>query len=244
MFEWSVNDAIVLLIALVVIIGLTILFAYTLHGRSEKVKKIPLYVIAGLIIVLELVRQIKYIIGGYDLNVIPLHFFNLVLVAFPLMLLAKGRLQSLGNAMTVVVVSMCAICLYLTPGKVLGSDATSTMFSRFDSFYIVLYYQLSILFLCLAFALQLLDFDISTIVYFWLGFLIYSAIILVLAYWLEVAFINPLECLVPVLEDFRLKFGMILYSTVMFLLTSGLGGIIFMGERAINTVIKGKYDSY
>ena len=244
MFEWSVNDAIVLLIALVVIVVVTILLAYILRGRSEKVKKIPLYVISGLIIILEIVRQVNYIVAGYDLNVIPLHFFNLVLFAFPLMLFSKGKLKSLGNAMTIVVVTMCAICLYLTPGKVLGSEATSTMFTNFDSFYIVLYYQLSILFLSLSFVLQLLDFDISTIVYFWLSFLIYSAFILVLSYWLEVAFINPLEYLVPVLEDFRLKFGMILYSTVMFLLTCGIGGILFMVERALDSVIKGKYNAY
>ena len=240
MFDWSKSDAIVLGVAILIIAVITTILTLTIRNSSEKIRKIPLHVITALIILLEVIRQVLYLTKQYDCSVIPLQFYNIVLLTFPFMIWGKGKLASIGNAMSIAVVSVCMLCLYLSPSGVLGSGTTASLFSNFDSFYLVMYYNLSILFFTISFALRLFDYDMSAIVYIWVGLLIYSSIILVVSYWVEAFFINPME-IVSELETLRVKFGMIIYSVVMFLLTCGIGGILFIIERGLYSCIKKKY---
>ena len=240
MFEWSSSDVIFLPIALAIIIVITVILHFTMQDRSKNIRKIPLHIITGLILVLEIAKQVYYIVVGYNYQAIPLHFCSLFLYAFPLMMWTKGKFQLTGNALALVSTSMLLICFYLSPGNILGATSTANFFNDFVSFQTVTYHHLALLYLFVGLGLDLFDFDIANIVYFWCGFAFYSIIVVIVANIVHTEFISLLEDMITILKELRVKFGMAIYSVVTFLLGAGVGGLIFIIERAINLGIKEK----
>ncbi len=241
MFEWSSTDVIFLPVALAIIIVITLVLHFTLQDKSKSIRKIPLHIITGIILALEVAKQIYYIIIGYDYWAIPLHFCSLFLYAFPLMLWAKGRWQMTGNALALITTSIFVICFYISPGNILALNATENFLTNFKFFHNIVYHHLAILYLFVGLSLDLFDFDISNIVYYWIGLSFYSVIVVIFANVLQTNFVNLLENIIPVLEKLRVEFGMAIYTVVMFLLGAGGGGLIFIIERAIYLRIKTKY---
>ena len=241
MFDWNSTDVIFLPIALLILIGITLVLYGTLRDKSKDIRKIPLYVITAIILVLEVAKQIYYIVIGYSFWALPLHFCSLFLYAFPLMLWAKGRLQYCGNSVALISTSMLLICFYLSPDSILGPSATANFFKEFLYFHTIVYHHLALLFLFVGLSLDLFDFDISNLVYFWISFAFYSVIVVIFANILHTNFINLLENVIPILEKLRQEFGMAIYTVVMFLVGSGGGGLVFIIERSIYMRINQSY---
>ncbi len=239
MFEWSNMDKIVLPVALVIVVALTTILYFAFRDRSKNIRKIPLYVITALLLALEVANQIYHIAIGYHFATLPLHFHSIVLFAFPLMLWAGGHFQKVGNALSIIVVSLVVVCFYLSPDLMIG-NAGSNMFANFQSFYYIMFFHLSFLYFFTAISLDLFDWEVATIVYFWLGFAFYSVIMVIFANVFSVYFVNCLENVVSILAKFRVDFGMLLYSVVMYLVCMGIGGVIFIVERAVFSRINHK----
>ena len=74
MFEWTDSELIVLPIAFACMLVITIAISLGLKNKSEKIANIPLTIIAILLVVLEIIKQIVNIVQGYVWWSLPLHF--------------------------------------------------------------------------------------------------------------------------------------------------------------------------
>ena len=92
---WTKWHAMTIIPVFVAGIAFSILLGYLLRNQSEKIRLIPVQIIAVVIIVLEIIKQTFSIIEGYDLYHIPLHFCSLFLFLIPLAAFYNGKHKKL-----------------------------------------------------------------------------------------------------------------------------------------------------
>ena len=85
---WSKAHIRTLLPALLVMVVLSAVFRLLLGKKSLKIRMIPIQIIAVLLILLEIGKQVCSFRGGYDLYHIPLHYCSLFLFTLPVMAFA------------------------------------------------------------------------------------------------------------------------------------------------------------
>ena len=88
---WTYQHAITLLPALGIMILIAVLLRRTIGKRDDKIRRIPLQILAVVLLVLEVGKQIVSFTRGYDLYHIPLHFCSLFLVTMPLAAFYNGK---------------------------------------------------------------------------------------------------------------------------------------------------------
>ena len=81
--NWSNINKIVLPIVLAIIIIIAAILGVLLKKKSEKIRAIPLQIIAGVILVLEIIKQVMALIDGYSMWTFPLHYCSLFVFFFP-----------------------------------------------------------------------------------------------------------------------------------------------------------------
>lgn len=243
MFVWSKSDAIVLPLTLFSIILITVLLWFFLHKKDSRYKKIPLYVITATMLLLELIKQIRAIINGYDNWTIPLHFCSLFLYFFPLAVFTKGKVQEFGKTMSFVCSIWLFILFYFNPGSIIGSSTTQNVFQSFSSIHTFFYHHLAILFLFVSVSLGYYNFTYKNIIYVVIGFVLYAIFGVTMAHLTNTNFCNLLESNIPFMETFRQNVGQVLYTIVMFLI-GVVGGCVaclsFIGVNKLVAKFKNK----
>ena len=91
MFSWTDADKKILPIAILIVINLTLIIHIIFRKKSDKIKNIPLIVIAATMLIMEVAKQTISIRRGYDLWHVPLHFCSLFLYWYPLMAFFKDE---------------------------------------------------------------------------------------------------------------------------------------------------------
>jgi hypothetical protein len=221
-FNWSESDKIVLPISLAVILAISVILSLLLRGKDEKIKKIPFIVITTIILVLEIIKQTKNIIEGYDLWSIPLHFCSLFIYFFPIACFAKGKFQEFGKTMSLVCSAWLIALFYINPGSIIGGGTTQNIFASFSRFHTFFYHHLAMLYFFCAVGLKFYEIKKSSFLYVAIGFTIYVLIAVPMAHILNVNFCNILTSNIPFMENFRLQFGQVLYTILMYL--AGMAG--------------------
>ena len=84
---WSPNHVKTLLPSFIIMIILGIILRIFLGKKSEKIRMIPFQICTVILLVLEVIKQVKSFADGYDLYHIPLHFCSLFLYLLPAMLI-------------------------------------------------------------------------------------------------------------------------------------------------------------
>lgn len=226
MFVWSKEDAIVLPITLLLMLAITILLWLTLRNKEEKYRQIPLAVITITMLVLEVIKQIYYAVSGqYTTWIIPLHFCSLFLYFFPLAVFAKGKTKQFGKVMSVVTTFWLLISFYFSPGTIIGVDTTKNIFANFHSFHSFIYHHLALLFLFVSVALKYYKITYKDFAYVAIGITIYGTIAVPVAHLTNTNWCNLIKSNITMLENFRLQFGDIPYTFLLYL--GGIaGGIV------------------
>ena len=94
MVEWTKSEGVVLPIALAVCLVLAVVISVLTAKKSEKIRRIPLMILAIVVWGLEIAKQTLSARGGYNLWSIPLHFCS-IFSRSPVSL--EERLGSLGG---------------------------------------------------------------------------------------------------------------------------------------------------
>jgi len=140
--------------ALPIVIGLIIGLYFLLRKRSLKMQLIPFMVIAGLLIVMEIAKQIISIVNGYNFFHIPLHICSVFLFSFALAVFLKqgSRASKMFWALSLIVGSLVVALMLIGPNIILsGSINTSSATSLFMSIHTIVYHYILIVFVVLAF---------------------------------------------------------------------------------------------
>lgn len=155
MVLWTWEHTMTLLPALAFMLLLGVVLRLTLGKKSEKLRMIPLQVIACIIVALEIGKQAVSFYRGYDLYHIPLHFCSIFIFALPAMAFYKGKYQDKVRAVTTAWCTATALLTLIYPDLIYGAGNIQEFFQDYLSFHTVTFHNLVILAWILMVALNL-----------------------------------------------------------------------------------------
>lgn len=152
---WTESHTKTLLPSVLVMIVVAIALRMWLGKKDIRVRKIPLQIVAALIILLEIGKQAVSAYGGYDLYHLPFHFCSLLIIAIPAMAFYRGKYTQQVDA---VVSSLCASVFILTmayPSLIYSAGNIAEFGTVFLSFHTVVFHNLAVFAFILIVALRL-----------------------------------------------------------------------------------------
>lgn len=228
MKPWTINEVVVLGTSLAVMLAITCVLHYFLHEKSFEVRSIPLKVIAGFMIILEVIKQVYFIFNGYTPQWLPFHFCSLFFVWFALAQFAKGGLAQVGRVMGLVTCVLLCIVFYITPRTIVG-ESCSHLFSSFYNFHTVLYHNLVFQYFFITLALNMYQPEDRDYFYIFASFSVYLPIVVCASYLTGYNYTNILYSDFAPLEYIRVHTNQILYILILY-------AIAVLGSYAIRFI--------
>ncbi len=154
---WTPAHLKTLLPALAVMVVLTVILRLVLKDKPLRVRIIPLQIIASVLLLLEIGKQIASFLRpqGYDLYHIPLHFCSLMLIALPLLAFYRGKHARLVSGVACGLTSAVFLLTVIYPALIYSADNIKLYFTDFFSFHTVTFHNLVLFAYMLLPALQL-----------------------------------------------------------------------------------------
>lgn len=224
---WTKLHAITVLPAFAVFIIVAIVIGRLLKGKDERFKRIPLQIITGILLVLEIMKQIDAARDGYDLYALPFHYCSLFLYLLPLHSFYHGKYRRVTDTAAFGCLSSLFLFMLVMPAIVYGEGSISDFANSFTSFHTVVFHNLVCLYFLLTISLGLYELDTKRdmkILAITLG--IYVVIAAVLSHTLKVNFHNLYRCNLGFVEELRLAmidaiggWAQLIYVVALFILT-------------------------
>ena len=220
---WSQNHVKTLLPSFIVMIILGVILRIFLGKKPEKIRMIPFQICTIFILVLEVIKQVKSFIDGYDLYHIPLHFCSLFLYLLPLMSFYNGKHKDRVRAVTTTVCGALFMLMMIYPSVIYSGDAIAGTFNNFWDFHTTVFHTVAtftfVLIVCLDLHTPNFKKDMVSVLVF---IAVYCVIAGSMAQILQTNFNNFYHCNVPPIEDLRVS----LQSTLGYPLTQTLYVVI------------------
>ena len=232
---WTNMHIKTLLPSILIMAVVALILGKCLAKRSECIRMLPFQIVAVVLFVLEIFKQVISFSKGYDLYHIPLHFCSLFIFMLPLMSFYRGKHQ---NAVRGITVGLCAsvfvlMCAY--PALIYSALDVQQYFSNFFSFHTVTFHNAVILEFFLIIALRLFEpqggkKDVKPLLLYMLGYCVIASVV---AQLLQTNFNNFYQCNVPPLEELRqslrVSLGATLIQTLYVLIVTVLDLVFVFG---------------
>lgn len=203
---WDKEQIYTLLPAIAVMLLVSLVLGKLLKDKPEKIRKIPLQIIAVLLLVLEAGKQGVSLSRGYDLYCLPFHFCSLFLFTLPVMAFYNGKHKT---AVAGVTTSLCAslfLLMLIYPALIYSGGNVVQYFEDYMSFHTVTFHNLVMLAFPMILALRLYTpsekGELKPAVLFTVGFCVVSAS---MAHLLKTNYANYYHCNIPPLEEVRVS---------------------------------------
>lgn len=217
MFEYSDKAKVVLPTTLIVIVIICVALYFITRNKSEKIKQLPFIIITLILLVLEVVKQVKSI-GTYQGGSywpIPLHFCSTFMLWFSFASFGKGRLRELGHTTSVVSGFLFFIAFYVDPHGVIGYS-TDNILGSFSSFHTFFYHHSIILFVLLSIILGCYKPKFSHIFGVIIMYSSYFLVALPAAHLLNTNYVSLLSSTIPIMQKLLDNTGYFVYSLAMY----------------------------
>ncbi len=202
---WTSAHLKTLLPALAVMLIVTFLLRLWLGKKSLRVRMIPLQVVAALLVILEVFKQVISLAKGYDLYHIPLHFCSLVLFSLPAFAFYRGKHRRTVASIAVSLTSAVFVLTAIYPALIYSAGNIQNYFTDFFSFHTVTFHNLAMLAFMLMVGLNVFEpkkGDWKSPVLFIGAYCIVAAIF---SHLLKTNFNNLYQCNIAPLESVRLS---------------------------------------
>lgn len=203
---WTKEHAITFIPAFIVMIIIGIVLHFTIGKKSEKIRMIPFQVVAVILVILELIKQIHQLVNGYDLYTLPFHFCSLFIFFPVITAFYNGKFKEQIRSFTTTALAMLTLFMVIYPNLVYSATNINEIFSNFMNFHTVVFHNLAVFEFVLVIALKLhtpnakRDFKALFI-----GFSIFCVISATMAQILKTNFNNFYYCGVAPIESLRLS---------------------------------------
>lgn len=201
---WTVTHARTVLPAVVGMLLLAALLGRILNNKPEKTRMLPMQVIAVLLLLLELGKQVISLMRGYDLYHIPLHYCSLFIFAIPAMAFYRGRHAGKVRAVTSALCASVFLIMLIYPSLIYSAEDVRGFFREYMSFHTVAFHNLVMLSFVLILALRLHQpekrGEPGAICVF---MLCYCTVAAIAAQLLKTNYANFYQCNIPPLESVR-----------------------------------------
>jgi uncharacterized membrane protein len=202
---WTKEHALSLPFAVAAFAVIAFLLYRLLGNKEQHIRIIPLQVIAVLLLLLELGKQVLSFVKGYDLYHLPFHFCSLFIFLLPLAAFYRGKGQNTVKGITAACCGAVTFLMLLYPNLIYPAHDLQRFFENYFSFHTVVFHNLVILaFFCII-ALRIHTpekGEQKAILLFVVGFCIVAA---TMSQLLKTNYANMYTCNVPVLETVRLS---------------------------------------
>lgn len=233
---WTKTHAILLIPTFIVIIIAAWFIGYKLKDKDEKAKRLPLQIVTIVLVVFELIKQIRGFVVGYDLYWLPLHFCSLFLFTLPFASFYNGKHKEIVDVITGVVGACLFMFMAIYPNIVYSEEYIVDAFKfitfrggNFVAFHSVAFHSIALFSYFLFLFLNICKFntkrDLISVIIFFLG---YCVIVGTIAQLIDTNFNNFCRSNAPFLEDMR----------VNMISSMGFGGqIIYILMISVGTII-------
>ena len=245
---WTPEHVATLLPATIVMLALAVVLRLLLGKKSQTVRMIPIQVIAVLLVLLEIGKQVISFSRGYDLYHLPFHFCSLFIFMLPLMAFYKGKHHQAVRGITSGLCMSVLVLLLIYPDLIYSAGNIQAFFTDYLSFHTVAFHNLVLFAAILVVALPVHEpqkKEQLPVLWFTIGFCVISA---TMAQLLQTNFNNFYSCNVPPLEDVRvymqgvLGYGLTqaLYIVIVTILNIGFVQMSYWLYRGLRKLCAGK----
>ena len=201
---WTKEHAISVLPSLAVMLLLCAVLRITIGKKSLEVRMLPMKILAVIIVLLEIGKQVLSFARGYDLYHIPLHYCSLFIFMIPIMAFYRGKHQDKIGGITAALCASEFLMMIIYPNLIFAAGNVQNYFKGFFDFHTVTVHILIMLGFLLIPALDLhtpaKKGEQKAIIIF---MLCYCAVAATAAQLLEVNYNNFYHCNIPPLEAVR-----------------------------------------
>lgn len=152
---WTHEHLLTVPATFVALLALSLVMRMLLIKKPHNVRMIPIKVIAVILVLIEIGKQIVSATRGYDLYHIPLHFCSIFLYVIPLFAFYRGKWQESVRALTASAMTALLIGMLIIPNVIYSGNRITEFFSDYLSFHTVFFHNLVIFALFLTVALDL-----------------------------------------------------------------------------------------
>ena len=224
---YTLAEAIAIPTALLIIGAAAWVLHHFLGQKSERVRTIPLTVLAIIILVGEVIKQWYHL--GYKQDWtpwdLPVHFCSFFLVWFLFALCSRGAVRQIAYSCCLsggILVTLMLICA----PRMIVQNACSNIFASFGTVHTFFFHMIVVAYWVWMLALDLYQPQKRHIWQTTLLYLGYFCVILIAAYLLNTNYTNALYTDIAPLEYIRVHAGQVAYTLVMFGLgTAGIAGL-------------------
>lgn len=257
---WSKEHLYTLIPTMIVEFILAIIIGHFLKDKDEKVKMIPIKVIAIVLLVLELAKQIYSFVDGYDLYRLPFHFCSLFLYFIPVAVFYNGKYKNIFKLLSIVISACLFMFLCIYPNVIYSGESIKRSIDfitfkggSFIDFHSWIFHSIAVFLFFLFLFLDVYKFDIKKdIKIILIAFAIYCVIVGPFSQIVKTNYNNFYHSNAPFIEDVRVKLissldwgGQVIYVlmvSVGTLIVPILSYFIFRGLSALKNKIVAKND--
>lgn len=205
---WTKEHALQIIPSFAVMIILSIVIAHFLKDKDEKYKMIPIKIIAVVLVVMEIIKQIYNLADpdGYSLYALPFHFCSLFVYFMPFFAFYNGKYKQNIRAFTFMCCSMLMVFMVIYPSMIYSSGNIRDYFKYYGDFHTVTFHNLVCFAFMLMIALKLYDYDTKRdmkIIPIW--FTIFCVISATMAQLLKTNFNSFYDCNIDAVEAIRVS---------------------------------------
>ncbi len=218
---WTKDLIIGMPIVLLIIILISLIIRKILKNKSEKLRSYPLKIVAGILLILEIVKQVENIVTDFDPWAIPLHYCSLFVFFCPLAQFGSEKSKRFMKPVAFICAITMCLAFYTAPQWIIGENAFIDFFNSFSEFHTVIFHHLVVLYAVLSIALN--DYhpkktDYKNLIIVMTIFLI---IAIPLSYILDTNYCNILETTIPLLVPVQEYIGQVLYTISIYIILNG-----------------------
>lgn len=201
---WTLEHAQTILPALVVMIAIAAILRRTIGEKDLKIRMIPFQILACILFLLEVGKQIVSLSRGYDLYHLPFHFCSLFIFILPLTAFYKGKYAETLRAISAALCTAMTLFMVVYPNLIYSAGNINGFFKDYLSFHTVTFHNIVVFAFILTVALRLHNpapkGDLKKIVLFMVAFCATAA---VMSQVLKTNYANFYTCNIPVFESLR-----------------------------------------
>lgn len=173
--------------------------------RDEKIRLIPIQILAVLLVLIEIGKQALSIKKGYDLYHLPFHFCSMFIFFIPLSAFCRGKLKRFLLSFTTYISSTLFLFMLVCPAYTYSETRIANFFSDYFSFHTVIFHDIAIFVFLLIVALDIYQpdtkFDLKSA---FISLAVFCLIGAVMSQIFETNYNNFYSCSAEVVDNVRL----------------------------------------
>lgn len=210
---WTKYHAYVVIPTFIISLLAAFFIGRALRNKDDKIKMLPIQIVTIVLLGLEVWKQVRGFIVGYDLYWIPLHFCSLFLYTLPLASFYKGKYKNEARVLASVVGACLFLFMAVYPAIIYPGEAVPSALNYllgkggyFGDFHTVVFHSVAVFSFFLFVFLDVCDYsnkrNLLAVIFF---MALYCVIVGPFSQIIKVNFNNFCHCNAPFIENVRVK---------------------------------------